>query len=147
MLQAHRLSCPKAPGERTVSCGLMPIPGSSCSGAARSASECHPWLFKNSAFDLLLRRWTQEDPIVMREGAQFYPYLLWIWGRWCRGGVNRCPAQHSSYPQQRLERLGNVQQSKLERRCRACRAAPRNHVQDWFFIKYPNCFKQCFLQW
>lgn len=71
-----------------------------------------------------------------------------------RGGVIAAQLSSSSYPLQRLERPGNVQQSRLERRCRARRAAPRNHVlfsffpqQDWFFIKYPNSFKRCFLHW
>lgn len=64
-----------------------------------------------------------------------------VWSGWGSGAE-----VHSSSPQQRLDKLGNVQQSRLERRCRARRAVPRNHVplplfpqQDWF---YPNWFRQ-----
>ena len=55
----------KAPVERTVTRGSAPIAGSSCSGAESSASELHPRLLKNSD-DLLLSRWPQEGPTVMR---------------------------------------------------------------------------------
>lgn len=106
---------------RTVSRGLAPIPGSSCAGAASGAPQLHAQLFPRMIFCCAGK---PRDA----GGLQLRLCLLWVRGRWCRGerrggcgvswggGGDGCPAQLSSYPQQREGRVGNAPRFKPERR-------------------------------